>query len=232
MAGSDMSNEMVSKPRLDSATIAIRAVKEFRDGMIVNLGVGLPTLCSSFVPPDKEVLFHSENGVLGFGPIVTDPKAADIHLINAGAQPVSRRPGMSFFDQAESFCMIRGGHIDLAVLGALQVSARGDLANYHLPGKPMGSLGGGQDLAFCARKVIAVLNHSWQGQPRIVSNCSLPITAPACVDLIITDIAVIEVTDAGLLLVEAAPGWAVDEIQEETDANLTPASYLKEIELM
>ena len=226
-----MSDNLV-KERMDSATIAMRAVKEFEEGVIVNLGVGLPTLCSSFVPPDKEVLFHSENGVLGFGPILTDPETADIHLINAGAQPVSRRPGMSLFDQAESFCMVRGGHLDLAVLGALQVSERGDLANYHMPGKPMGSLGGGQDLAFCARKVIVLLNHSWQGQPRVLTTCSLPVTAPACVDLIITDIAVMKVTAEGLLLTEVAPGWTPAEIQQETEARLIVSPDLKEIELM
>src|SRR3990172_1141155 len=121
--------------RLDDQTMALRAVKEFGDGMVVNLGVGIPTLCSMYVPPEKEVLFHSENGVLGFGPVITDPDQADLDLINAGVQPVSRKPGMSFFEHAESFAMIRGGHVDVAVLGAIQVSERGDLANWLLPEK-------------------------------------------------------------------------------------------------
>lgn len=220
-----------TKSRLDGQTMALRVAREFEDGMVINLGVGLPTLCSNFVPPDKEVIFHSENGVLGFGPIVEDSSQADINLINASAQPISPRPGMALFDQAEAFCMIRGGHLDLAVLGALQVSEKGDLANYHLPGKPMGSLGGGQDLAFCARRVIAVLNHSWQDTPRIVSECTLPVTAPGCVDLIVTDIAVIEVTAKGLLLREIAPGWTPPEVQAETDACLFVSPDVREIEL-
>src|SRR3989304_4706424 len=136
----------MEKERLDDQTMALRAAKEFQDGMIVNLGVGMPTLCSNFVPPEKEVLFQSENGVLGFGAIITDADLADVNLINAGVQPISRKAGMSFFDHAESFAMVRGGHIDIAVLGAVQVSEKGDLANWLLPGKKGGSLGGGMDL--------------------------------------------------------------------------------------
>ena len=220
------------KQRMDGQTMALRVVREFADGMVINLGVGLPTLCSNFVPPEKEVLFHSENGVLGFGPIISDRDQADICLINASAQPISRKPGMVLFDQAESFCMIRGGHLDLAVLGALEVSETGDLANYHLPGKPMGSLGGGQDLAFCARRVIVALNHTWQGKSRIVRECSLPITAPSCVDLIVTDIAVISVAQDGLVLEETAPGWTPEEVQAETEARLTVSRGVRDIELV
>ena len=167
---------------LDEQTMAIRAAKEFQDGMIINLGVGMPTFCSNFVPPDIEILFHSENGVLGFGPIVDNPEEADIHLINAGVQPVSPKPGMSFMDHAESLCIIRGGHIDITILGALQVSEKGDLANYTIPGKQIGSLGGGQDLAFCAKKVIALMTISTkEGEPKIVQECTSPLTAPACI---------------------------------------------------
>jgi 3-oxoacid CoA-transferase B subunit len=194
------------KERLDEQTMALRTVKEFQDGMVVNLGVGMPTLCSMYVPPEKEVLFHSENGVLGFGPIVTNQDEADLNLINAGVQPVSRKPGMSFFEHAESFAMLRGGHVDVAVLGAIQVSEKGDLANWLLPGKKVGSLGGGMDLAFCARKVIALTTHTTkEGKPKIVRQCSEPLTAPGCVDLIVSDVAVIEVTRTAAAAQEVAP---------------------------
>jgi len=221
------------KERLDEQTMALRTVKEFQDGMVVNLGVGMPTLCSMYVPPEKEVLFHSENGVLGFGPIVTNPDEADLNLINAGVQPVSRKPGMSFFEHAESFAMIRGGHVDVAVLGAIQVSEKGDLANWLLPGKKVGSLGGGMDLAFCARKVIALTTHTTkEGKPKIVRQCSEPLTAPGCVDVIVSDIAVIEVTPDGLLLREVAPGWTAEEVQALTEPRLKVATDLREMELM
>jgi len=164
--------------RLDEQTMAMRAAKEFQDGMVVNLGVGIPTLCSNFIPAGREVIFHSENGIIGFGPIVTDPNEADENLINAGVQPVRPRPGMAIVDHAESFVIIRGGHIDLTVLGALQVSERGDLANYTLPGKQVGSFGGGQDLAFCAQNVMAVMTHHPRGPaenregPYVPDNCA------------------------------------------------------------
>ncbi len=219
--------------RLDEQTMALRATKEFEDGMVVNLGVGIPTLCSNFVPPEKEIIFHSENGIIGFGSIVTDPDEADENLINAGVQPVRSRPGMAIVDHAESFVIIRGGHIDLTVLGALQVSDRGDLANYTLPGKEVGSFGGGQDLAFCAKRVVAVMTHTTrEGAPKIVTDLTSPVTAPACVNLIITDIAAIEVTSEGLLLTEAVPGWTADEIQAITEAQLRVAPDLREMELL
>src|SRR3989304_142082 len=215
--------------RLDEQTMALRVAKEFEDGMVVNLGVGIPTLCSNFVPPEKEIIFHSENGIIGFGPIVTDPDDADENLINAGVQPVQPRPGMAIVDHAESFVMIRGGHIDLAVLGALEVSERGDLANYTLPGKEVGSFGGGQDLAFCAKRVVAVMTHTTlEGRPKIVRELTSPVTAPACVDLIVTDIAAIEMTDKGLLLREAVPGWTAEHIQALTEPRLMVAPDLRE----
>jgi 3-oxoacid CoA-transferase B subunit len=219
--------------RLDEQTMALRVAKEFEDGMVVNLGVGIPTLCSNFVPPEKEIIFHSENGIIGFGPIVTDPDDADENLINAGVQPVQPKPGMAIVDHAESFAIIRGGHIDLTVLGALQVSERGNLANYTLPGKEVGSFGGGQDLAFCAKKVVAVMTHTTrEGKPKIVKELTSPITAPACVNLIITDIAAIEVTNQGLLLTEAVPGWTPEDIQAITEAQLRVATDLREMELL
>jgi 3-oxoacid CoA-transferase subunit B len=222
----------MEKERLDDQTVALRAAKEFQDGMIVNLGVGIPTLCSNFVPPEREILFQSENGVLGFGPIVTDADLADVNLINAGVQPVSAKAGMSIFDHAESFAMIRGGHVDIAVLGAIQVSEKGDLANWLLPGKQVGSLGGGMDLAFCARKVIAVTTHTTKaGKPKIVSRCSEPLTAPECVGLIVSDVAVIEVTSSGLVLREVAPGWSAEDVQALTEPRLAIPPDLKELDL-
>ncbi len=219
--------------RLDEQTIAIRAAKEFQEGMIINLGVGIPTYCSNFVPPEREILFHSENGVLGFGPIISDPDQADENLINAGVQPVSSNPGMAIMDHAESFCIIRGGHIDITVLGALQVSGKGDLANYTIPGKQIGSFGGGQDLAFCAKKVIALMIHTTkEGEPKIVKQCTSPVTAPECVDMIITDIAVIDVTPEGLVLREVAPDWSAEDVQKLTEARLIVPPDLKEMELL
>jgi 3-oxoacid CoA-transferase B subunit len=219
--------------RLDEQTMAIRAAKEFQDGMIINLGVGMPTYCSNFVPPDREILFHSENGVLGFGPIVDNPDEADVNLVNAGVQPVSPKLGMVFMDHAESLCIIRGGHIDITVLGVIQVSEKGDLANYTIPGKQIGSLGGGQDLAFCAKKVIALMTISTkEGEPKIVKECTSPITAPTCVDQIITDVGVIDVTPEGLVLREIVPGWTPEEVQALTPARLIVPPDLKEMTLL
>ncbi|MEE9277353.1 MAG: 3-oxoacid CoA-transferase subunit B [Dehalococcoidia bacterium] len=218
--------------RLDENIMAMRAAKEFRDGMVVNLGVGMPTLASSYVLPDQEVIFHSENGVVGFGPVIEDASQADINLINASGQPVSRAPGMCFVSHEESFVMIRGGYVDMTVLGALEVAENGDLANYHLPGKVAGSFGGGQDLAFCAKSVLAVMTHQTKdGRPKIVKQVSLPLTAPQAVDRIITDIAVMDVTDRGLELVEFAPGWTPEEIQALTEAQLIISDRLQEMTL-
>jgi len=219
--------------RLDEQTMAIRAAKEFQDGMIVNLGVGIPTFCSNFVAPEREVLFHSENGVIGFGPIIDNAEEADENLINAGVQPVSRKPGMAFMDHAESFCIIRGGHVDITVLGVVQVSEKGDLANYVVPGKQIGSFGGGQDLAFCAKKVIALTTFSTkEGGPKIVKECTQPITAPQCVDQIISDIAVLDVTPEGLVLREVAPGWTAEEVQALTEAKIIVPPDVEEMTLL
>jgi 3-oxoacid CoA-transferase B subunit len=219
--------------RLDEQIMALRAAKEFQDGMIINLGVGIPTYCSNFVPPEREVLFHSENGVIGFGPIIDDPDEADDRLVNAGVQPISPKSGMAFMDHAESFCIIRGGHVDITVLGSVQVSEKGDLANYRIPGKQVGNLGGGQDLAFCAKKVIALMTHtSKEGEPKIVKECTEPLTAPECVDQIITDIAVIDVTPEGLVLREVAPDWTAEEVQALTEARLIVPPDLQEMTLL
>lgn len=221
------------KPRLDEMTITLRAAKEFADGNIVNLGYGMPSLCYLFVPEGKRVIFHTENGALGFGPVLTQEKYEkwDDCLINASGQFISWAPGMSLFDHATSFGMIRGGHIDISVLGGLQVSEKGDLANWRAPGRS-GGMGGGMDLAIGARKIIVTMEHTTKdNQFKIVKDCSYPITAKKCVDLIITDIAVIAITNEGLILREVAPGWTAQEVQVLTEPRLIIAKDLKEMEL-
>jgi len=219
------------KERLNEPTIAMRAAREFTDGSVVNLGYGMPGLCANLIPGDRTVFFQSENGMLGYGILATDEEK-DYELINASDQPVTPLPGMCFFDSAAAFDMIRGGHIDIVVLGAYQVSEKGDLANWGRPGRPATGMGGGMDLAVGAKKVIVTMLHTTKaGEPRIVNECTYPLTARYCVSLIITDLAVMEVTENGLLLREIAPGWTVPEVQALTGANLTPAEDLKEIEL-
>ncbi len=219
------------KTRLDEQTIALRAAKEFEDGMVINLGYGMPALCANFIPEDRTVFFQSENGVLGFGALGVDEEK-DYELINASDQPVTRLPGMCFFDSAISFDMIRGGHIDMVVLGAYQVSEKGDLANWGRPGRPATGMGGGMDLAAGRKKLIVMMLHTTkEGAPRIVRQCSFPLTAKNCVDKIFTDIAVIDVTKQGLILREVAPGWTPEEVQSLTESKLILAKDLKEIEL-
>jgi 3-oxoacid CoA-transferase B subunit len=213
----------------------MRVAKELFDGAVVNLGIGIPTLVSNFIPEGKTVIFHSENGVLGFGQVVNEedfPQKADIDFVNAGGQYITPFPGMSFFNLAESFDMIRGGHIDVAILGAIEVSDKGDLANWMIPSREVGGIGGGMDLAFNAKKVVVATEHTAKdGRPKIKKRCSAPLTAPGCVDLIVTDIAVIEVTKRGLVLKEFAPGWHVQEIQALTEPKLHVAEDLREMEL-
>jgi len=219
------------KPRLDEQTIALRAAREFADGAVVNLGYGLPCLCADFVPEGKTVFFQSENGILGYSGLASDAEK-DYEMINAADQPVTPSPGMCFFDSASSFDMIRGGHIDVVVLGAYQVSEKGDLANWGRPGRPATGMGGGMDLAVGAGRVIVTMLHTTrEGGARIVKDLTFPLTARKCVSLIVTDLAVVEVTTAGLVLKEMAPGWTFREIQELTEARLKPAADLKEIEL-
>ena len=223
------------KERLSREAIAMRIAKEFFDGAVVNLGIGIPTLVSSFVPEGMQVIYHTQNGALGVGPVVTSDEVeekADIDLINAGGQYVSPLPGMCFFHHADSFAIIRGGHIDFTVLGILEVSEKGDLANWMFPGRGVGNIGGGMDLAFNSKRVIGATEHTTKsGKPKIVKQCSIPLTAPRCMGLIVTDIAVIEVSEQGLVLKEIAPGWTVDEVQELTEPKLIVAEDLKEIEL-
>lgn len=223
------------KERMTREMVAIRVANELFDGAVVNLGIGIPTLVSSFVPEGIEVIYHSENGVLGFGPVVQPDEMAelaDVDLVNASGQYIVPKRGMCFVHHADSFAIIRSGRVDISVLGALQVSERGDLANWMFPGRGVGNIGGGMDLAFNAKMVIVATEHTTKdGKPKIVRRCTVPLTAPRCVDMIVTDIAVIKVTGGGLMLREHAPGWTVAEIQALTEPTLLIDEDLKTISL-
>ncbi|MBI2880834.1 MAG: 3-oxoacid CoA-transferase subunit B [Candidatus Tectomicrobia bacterium] len=219
----------MTKAGLTNEQMAWRAARELKDGDCVNLGFGLPTRVGDYLDPEAEILVHTENGLLGVGPRAPEGRK-DPDLVNASKEAVTFIPGASFFSQADAHAMVRGGHLDASILGAYQVSEKGDLANWMLPGSPIGRVGGAMDLAAGARRVIVLMSHvTKERAPKIVRSCTYPLTGKACVDLIITDLAVVQVTEEGLVLLEVAPGFSAEEVRAVTEPPLVASADLKEI---
>ena len=215
------------KPRLQRQAMCDRLAMEFQDEWIVNLGVGMPTLCSNYVDPNKDLVFHSENGVIGYGPLAPAGEE-DRHLVNAGGQNVVAMPGMAIVHHADSFALIRGGMVDVTVMGAYEVAENGDFANWRIPNRKGGGIGGAMDLAACAKQVFIAMEHTTRdGKPRMLKRCALPITAPGVVTLVATDLGLFKVTPQGFELREHAPGWTPEDIQELTEAELIIPADLK-----
>lgn len=213
---------------LDKNQIAQRIAQEINDGDYVNLGIGIPTLVANYIPSNVNVILQSENGLLGIGPFPTDDKV-DADLINAGKQTITYVKGAAFFDSSRSFAMIRGGHVDLTILGAFEVSEKGDIASWKVPGKMVKGMGGAMDLVSSAKNIIVAMQHTNKGQSKILKECTLPLTGVNCVKKIVTDIAVLEVTENGFKLLERAPGVTVEEIINSTEGRLIVEGEIPEM---
>jgi 3-oxoacid CoA-transferase subunit B len=223
--------QITNEMSLDKNQIAKRIAKEVKSGMYVNLGIGIPTLVANYIPEGIEVVLQSENGLLGMGPFPTEDKV-DADMINAGKQTITTLPGSSIFSSADSFGMIRGEHVDLTILGAMEVSEKGDIANWKIPGKMVKGMGGAMDLVASAKNIIVAMQHTARdGSSKLLKECSLPITGLKCIKKIVTDLAVLEVTEDGFKLLERAPGVSVEDIRKATEGNLIVEGDIPEVQL-